>query len=160
MKEILSEEDEKIQEQDDDLEEYDTIKESSNITQNTESERKAFVSHSVRLVNLYGESLPCFICLQMYDKNAVFLYREIDKETTFGTIFLCFNCSINVDNIHKLRDWETNNSSEFTKRCYRCNCKRSLKRFRKGTKICSYCVLKKKYFYMRRKMEMEHLSDF
>lgn len=99
----------------------------------------------------YGENATCYICKHEYDKNDLSVYCVEKKVDIYNMKYICMSCSVKyVDNIHMLKDWQVDYCSSM-KKCYRCNVKRSSKRFKSGSSLCSYCSLKKKYIYLRKK---------
>lgn len=111
--------------------------------------RNLSLIENCRPIELYGESVACYNCSKIYDKNLFFLYKRK---------FMCLKCSVDVKDIRLLSDWEVKPISGKTKSCSRCNCKRSVRRFKEGRKYCSYCSLKKKYKYQISKIDIMDVS--
>lgn len=93
---------------------------------------------------LYEENEICYKCGKSWDINGLFIHTTMNK-------FICLMCSVTYESdIGKLKDWEGRVYRK-CKKCYRCNCKKSMKRFKIGGKLCSYCSLKKKWLFQLKK---------
>lgn len=128
----------------------------NNYSQNTNSRRRENTSlkesRNFRSLVKYGEYVQCHTCNHEYDKNETFSYCENRKLRIIDMKYMCLGCAVKyVDDIFKLRDWEVD-CTFAKKKCYRCNVKKSTKRYKSRGGLCAYCSLKKKYIYLRNKI--------
>lgn len=99
----------------------------------------------------YGGYEKCSKCNNEFDKNLLFSTKRARKINKIE--YICFKCAIFMD-IDDICDWEFQlRSKKNTKRCERCNTKKSLKRYKKKAKgrykSCSYNSLKSAVIHLK-----------
>lgn len=88
----------------------------------------------------------CCMCYKNVLRNDMFI---LDKSNNGNDNYICVNCSIKVNDIKRLSDWEEQVIGDGII-CYRCKRKKSSYRFKKNKNLCSYCSYKQKWRNMKK----------
>lgn len=118
---------------------------SSNLFAGDEDELNIYIPKSQQ-DNTVNE-VKCGICKKYTKKLDCFVMKN-DHNT-----YICLNCAIGKKNV-ELEDWEEHHSKHDyprLKRCIRCMKYKNKCRFKNKVKYCSYCSLKKKLSYLKKK---------
>lgn len=101
----------------------------------------------------------CDNCHMLYLLKDMFLYRENVSST--NKYYICLDCSLNISNGKKLKDWEEKPFASKRIVCWRCSKPKSFFRFHKENKYCDYCLLKKKWSrcHYRNKKELDSFNS-
>lgn len=107
--------------------------------------------------NLSIKKKNCDYCQKKNLLKNMFIIKEtIDSNITY----ICLKCSSNICESRMLKDWEKEPKSIDTKICRRCNKEKSYYRFNNDNKYCDYCLLKKKWSRLRRKVDFDYANDY
>lgn len=124
----------------------DFVVEEEDYKEEREKKSRKREATSYNNMQLFGESEQCYKCKSIFDKN--FLFNHCSNQARQRNRYICLKCTLGIPNIsiRQLKDWEETPTYN-TKKCYRCNCKRSMRRFKDKKRLCAYCTLKKKFVY-------------
>lgn len=101
--------------------------------------------------------VKCCKCSKLCKRSVTFAYIEQE----YYTRYICLNCSVDVADWRKLRDWEEETGLIDSRMCSRCKKHKSLYRFNEGKSGCEYCSLKRKRLYLvqKRMKEKDNLNN-